>query len=171
MPILLPIARRAALATVENDVVDGARAEELDSTDAEIPHLRAWLLNMSEDRDGAIEANARSLSIDPYRAITLGNQGGLFLIEGRLEDSGILLDSAISMAFNPAHAGRALQRLAVRDVPGARRDAEAILPTDSLRSRAALALVLAAEGRGKNAEVERVDLFFYETFLYALQRH
>ena len=73
------------------------RAVRADRDDPRVWSLRAYALKVQSQWDGAFEANAEGLRIDPYRTISLEDRADLLISTGRAEEALPVLDQAIAL--------------------------------------------------------------------------
>lgn len=73
------------------------RAIALDSNDPRVWDMRSYALLLQGQWQGALEANAEALRIDPYSDGVVGNQGWLLLLTGRPAEALPVLDRAIAL--------------------------------------------------------------------------
>ena len=73
------------------------RAVRADRDDPRVWSLRAFALQVQWQWDGAFEANAEGLRIDPYRTISLEDRAELLIFTGRAEEALPVLDQAIAL--------------------------------------------------------------------------
>ena len=73
------------------------RAISLDRDDPRVWATRSHALMLQGQWQGALEANAEALRIDPYRNGVVGNQGFLLLLTGRPAEALPVLDRAIAL--------------------------------------------------------------------------
>jgi adenylate cyclase len=82
------------------------RALALDRNDPRVWEARSWALLAQGKWDGAFQANAEALQIDPYNNGIVGTQGLLLLLTGRAEEALSVLDRAIALdPRSPAVSG------------------------------------------------------------------
>jgi adenylate cyclase len=90
-----PSADREQLLKELDDV--SKRAVRADRDDPRVWSLRAYALQVQSQWDGAFEANAEGLRIDPYRPISLEDRAELLIFTGRAEEALPVLDQAIAL--------------------------------------------------------------------------
>ena len=90
-----PSADREQLLKELDDV--SKRAVRADRDDPRVWSLRAYALKVQFQWDGAFEANAEGLRIDPYRTISLEDRADLLISTGRAEEALRVLDQAIAL--------------------------------------------------------------------------
>jgi tetratricopeptide (TPR) repeat protein len=73
------------------------RAVRADRDDPRVWSIRGWALAAQWQWDGAFEANAEALRIDPYRSASLGDRAWLLILTGRAEEALPVLDQAIAL--------------------------------------------------------------------------
>ena len=73
------------------------RALALDRNDPRVWQVRSWALTAQGQWDGAFQAIAEALQIDPYNNGSVGDQGLLLLLTGRAEEALPVLDRAIAL--------------------------------------------------------------------------
>lgn len=139
------------------------RAISLDPRNAESHHMYGTVLLFSGHDSAAGVAARRALALEPDRAITLHGLGVNAFAGRRYGEARLWLDSAIAVdpAFYRSYAFRALVRLQLGDVVGARRDAAAAVQTgagEALLGQGALAMVevRAGDTLAARARVERL---------------
>ena len=86
------------------------RALALDRDDPRVWSWRADVLLAKGEWDGALEANATALKIDPYNNRVVGDQGFLLLLTGRPEEALPVLDRAIALDPRSDSVGRFLEQ-------------------------------------------------------------
>ena len=73
------------------------RAILADRNDPRVWSLRVFALLTQQHWDGAFEANAEALRIDPYRTVSLADRALLLILTGRAEEALGILDQAIAL--------------------------------------------------------------------------
>ena len=73
------------------------RAVLADRNDPRVWSLRVFALLTQQQWDGAFEANAEALRIDPYRTASLADRALLLILTGRAEEALTVLDQAIAL--------------------------------------------------------------------------
>jgi adenylate cyclase len=86
------------------------RAVALDRDDPRVWRWRSDALLAKGQWDGALEANATALRIDPYNDRIVGDQGFLLLVTGRPEEALPVLDRAIALDPRSDEVGRFLEQ-------------------------------------------------------------
>jgi len=90
-----PSADREQLLKELDDV--SQRAVRADRNDPRVWSLRMYALQVQSQWDGAFEANAEGLRIDPYRTASLEDRAELLIFTGRAEEALPVLDQAIAL--------------------------------------------------------------------------
>jgi class 3 adenylate cyclase/TolB-like protein len=85
------------------------RALALDRNDPRVWEARSAALLAQGQWDGAFQANAEALQIDPYNSGVVGNQGWLLLLTGRAEEALPVLDRTIALDPRSDNVYRALE--------------------------------------------------------------
>ena len=138
------------------------RAATLDPENVEVLELRGLLLERLGEDSAAQGAWRQALVVNPGNAAALYALGIADLDRRRFISARRWLDSATAMnPTSPVYAARARVRLALDDVPGARRDAEAarhVSEGDVMPGEATLALVEIREGDSTQARRRAVKL-------------
>jgi TolB-like protein/Tfp pilus assembly protein PilF len=104
------------------------RSVALDPRNAEAYHQYAGFLRVVGDDSAAVEASVRTLAIEPDRPVTLFQLAQVYIVNRQFHQAQLLLDSCLALnpGFHYAYEHRARARLGLRDLAGARADAEAL---------------------------------------------
>lgn len=146
-------------ATFEGAVPALERATRLDPRNAEAWHQLGGVLHTTLRLPESRVAYGRALALDPVRMITLANLGLGLRLQGRNAEALQVLDSAIAAIPDAYYLRvvRGLVRLDLRDVAGARADADTAERLRSadfvIDSEPLLIAVAAAEGDSAGARV------------------